>query len=47
MVVHRDPRVKVRLQLLERAVDLLAEGDLVELVQDRLVEALADPIGLR
>src|SRR3569832_2380171 len=47
MVVRVDPRVKIELQLFHRRVDLLSERDLVELVQDRLMEALADPIGLR
>ena len=35
------------LQLAEVSVELLPEGDLIELLQDRLVEALADAIGLR
>jgi hypothetical protein len=39
MVVRDQPGVKVNLQLLKRPVDLLAERNLVELVQDRLVEA--------
>src|SRR3569833_158990 len=47
MVVRVDPRVKIDLQLFHRRVDLLSERDLVELVQDRLMEALADHIGLR
>ncbi len=47
MVVRVDPYVKITLQLFQRRVDLLAEGDLVELVQDGLVEPLADPVGLR
>src|SRR3569832_2281041 len=47
MVVRVDPRVKIDLQLFHRRVDLLSERDLVELVQDRLMEALADPIGMR
>ena len=47
MVERVDPRVKIALQLLQGRVDLLAEGDLIELVQDRLVEAFADSIGLR
>ena len=44
-VVRVDPRVKIDLQLFHRRVDFLAEGESVELVQDRLVEALADPVG--
>ena len=47
MVVRVDPYVKITLQGFQRRVNLLAEGDLVELVQDRLVEALTDPVGLR
>src|SRR3712207_3717339 len=47
LVVVRDPGVEVGLQLLDAAVDALAEGDLVELVQHGAVEALADPIRLR
>ena len=46
MVVRVDPRVKIHLQLLDRRVDFLAERDLVELIQDGLVEPLADPVGL-
>ena len=39
--------VQIGLQLIQIAIELLAERDLVELLQDRLVETLADPIGLR
>jgi hypothetical protein len=35
------------LQLLDAIVELLAEGHAVELVQDGLVEALTDAVGLR
>ena len=45
MVVRVDPRVKIDLQLFHRRVDFLAEGESVELVRDRLAEALADPDG--
>jgi hypothetical protein len=37
----------IGLQLLDPAVELLAERHAEELIQQRLVEALADPIGLR
>jgi hypothetical protein len=47
MVVRDELGVKVRLQLFERRVDLLAERDLVELVKDCLVEALTDAVGLQ
>lgn len=38
--------VEIGLQLGDRAVDLLAECHPVELVEHRLVEALADAVGL-
>ena len=41
------PEIEVGLQLLDRRVDLLAEGDAVELVEHGLVEALDDAVGLR
>lgn len=41
------PSIQVRLQLLQAGVELLAERDGVELVHQRLVEALADAVGLR
>jgi hypothetical protein len=41
------PGIDVGLQLIERVVELSPEGARVELVLDRLVEALADAIGLR
>ena len=47
LVVLLDPGVQIRLQGLDRGVDLPAEGDVVELVEHGVVEALADPIGLR
>jgi hypothetical protein len=43
-IVSDDPSVEVCLQLLDADVDALAEGDLIELVQHRLVKTLADPI---
>ena len=46
-VVLCDPLVQVGLQRFEVAVDFLAKRDLVKLLQHRLVEALADAIGLR
>jgi hypothetical protein len=45
-VVLVDPHVKIDLQLVYRGIDLLAEDYLVELVQDRLVEPLANAVGL-
>lgn len=47
MIVVLDPGVKVFLQFFNATVDLLAKGNLVELLQYRLVETLADAIGLR
>jgi hypothetical protein len=47
VIVFGDPSIKVGLQLVDRPIDLLAERDPVELVQDSAVEALADTIGLR
>jgi hypothetical protein len=40
-------RVEVGLELVESAVELLAKRHAVELVEHGLVEALADPVGLR
>ena len=39
-------KIEVDLQILDRGVDLLAEGDAVELVEHGLVEALDDAVGL-
>jgi hypothetical protein len=47
LVVLAEPLVEVGLQLGEAAVELLAEGHPVELIQHGLVEALANAIGLR
>src|SRR3954451_13129992 len=44
LVVAPDPLIKVGLQLGDRAVDPLAEGHPIELVQHRLVEALDDAV---
>ena len=47
LVVFGDPSIKVGLQLVDGAIDLLAEGDAVKLVQDGAMEALAAAVGLR
>src|SRR5215467_5597901 len=47
LVVSGDPRIKVGLQLVDRAVDLFAERHPVKLIQDGAVEAFADSICLR
>ena len=47
VIVVDQPGVEVGLQLVDRVVDLLAEGNPVELVEDGAMEALANAIGLR
>src|SRR5262245_39814540 len=47
LVVIDEPRIEIGLQLVDPPVELLAERHAVELVEQRLVEALADAIGLR
>src|SRR5437868_14574006 len=47
LVVFGNPGIQVSLQLVERAIDLLAEHYPVELVKDGAMEALADAVGLR
>src|SRR5271167_56622 len=46
-IVFGDPSIKVGLQIVDRAVDLLAERHPVELVEHGAMEALADAVGLR
>ena len=46
-IVPFHPFIDVRLKLLERVIELAPEGAGVELVLDRLMKALADPIRLR
>src|SRR5262252_1924683 len=46
-VVFRDPGIEVGLQLVDRAVDLLAERHPIKLVEHGAVETLADTVGLR
>ena len=41
------PEIEVGLQVLDRLVELLAEGDAIKLVEHGLVEALDDAVGLR
>src|SRR5262245_27226889 len=47
LIVLDEPGVELGLKLLDPAVELLAERHAVELIEQRLVEALADAIGLR
>src|SRR6202035_2244531 len=46
LVIVDEPSIEVILQLVDRPIDLLAEGDPVELVQHSAMEALADAVGL-
>src|SRR5271166_253567 len=47
LVVAIDPEIEIVLQVRDRGIELLAEGDAVELIEDGLVEALSDAIRLR
>src|SRR4029077_1442739 len=47
LIIVDEPSIEVGLQLLNRPIDLLAEGDPVKLVQHSAMEALADAVGLR
>lgn len=47
LIVVLDPSVQIRLQSLDGGVDLLAEGNPIELVEHGAVEALTDAVGLR
>jgi hypothetical protein len=40
-----EPDVEIGLQVLDRAVELLAEGDAIELVERRLVATLTEAYG--
>jgi len=46
-VVEVDPFIQIGLQGLNGFVKLFAECNLVKFLQDRLVETLADAVGLR
>ena len=46
IVVFDQPGIEIRLQLIGRVIDLLAERDPIELVQDSAMEALADSVCL-
>ena len=47
LIIFLNPGIQVGLQLVDRTIHLLAEGDTIELVEHRFVEALADAVGLR
>jgi hypothetical protein len=44
LIVTWDPAIKIDLEIGDRAVDLLAKGDAIELIEHRLVEALDDAV---
>ena len=45
-VVEVDPLIQIGLQGFDSFVELLAECDLIKLLQDCFVEAFANPVGL-
>lgn len=46
VVVMVQPFIQIGLQRVDAVINLLAERDLIELLQDCLVEPLTDPIRL-
>jgi hypothetical protein len=44
LIVTLDPAIKIDLEIGDRAVDRLAKGDAIELIEHRLVEPLDDAI---
>src|SRR5437868_11853721 len=46
LVVVDEPGIEIGLQFLDRAIDLFTERHPIELVEQRAMEALADPVGL-
>ena len=47
LIIIDEPSIEVGLQLLNGPVDLFAERDAVELVEQGAMEAFADSVGLR
>ena len=47
VIVGFDPEIEIVLQVRDRGIELLAEGDAVELIEDCLVETLSDAVRLR
>jgi hypothetical protein len=47
IIVVFQPYVQVGLQLFNTAIEVLAEHNLIELLQDHPMEALGDSIGMR
>ena len=46
VVVMMQPFIQIGLQRVDSVMELLSERNLVELLQDRFVEPLADAVGL-
>jgi hypothetical protein len=46
-IVFLDPGIQIGLQLVDRTIHLLAEGDTLEFVEHGPVEALTGAVGLR
>src|SRR5438034_4281527 len=46
LVVVDEPGIEIGLQFLDRAIDLFTERHPIELVEQRAMEALADPVAL-
>ena len=44
LIVTMDPAIKIDLEIGDRAVDRLAKGDAIELIEHRLVEPLDDAL---
>ena len=47
LIVFHEPMIEVSLKLLQRMVELLSKGDVVELLLDGAVKALTNAVGLR
>src|SRR5215831_6501337 len=47
LIVLGDPRIKIGLQLVDRAIDLFAKRHPIEFVEHGAMKALANAIGLR
>ena len=47
LVIVMQPFIQIGLQRVDAVVKFLAECDLIKLLQDRLVESLANTVGLR
>ena len=47
LIVLGDPGIEIGVQLVDRAIDLLAERHPIELVENGAMKALADAVGLR